>query len=73
MKTEISIKSDYLTPEELRGLLQVIRTAEQRFFPDKAILILVDAPDMKVQEVTDLLASLNPPLPHQLVLRKTFG
>lgn len=68
MKSRIVIESEELSKEDLRAILQVIRTTEHKFFPDKNIFIMLDTPELSLKEATDLLASLNPPLPYQTVL-----
>jgi len=61
MKVKLSLKSQQLTREELQLLIQSIRDCEQRSFPDKEISIRIDAPDLSVSEVEEILASIKPP------------
>jgi L-asparaginase/Glu-tRNA(Gln) amidotransferase subunit D len=61
MKVHVSIQSEDLSMEELRALLQAIRTAEQAAFKDKVITIAVDAPEMKFADMADILKNIRPP------------
>lgn len=71
MNTKILIDSDHLSKADLRVLLQVIRTAEQQVFPEKEISIFVMAPELKTQEMIELLGSINPPLRYGPVVFST--
>jgi len=62
LETKILIESRQLSKEELRVILQVIRTTEQKIFPEKELSIVVMAPDLTTQEMLELLDSINPPL-----------
>ncbi len=61
MKVKLSLESEQLTKEELQLLIQGIRDCEQESFPDKEISILIQAPELSVQECEQILASIKPP------------
>lgn len=46
MEIKITIQSKQLSKEELQLLIQSIRDAEQKSFPDKEILILIESPEL---------------------------
>lgn len=60
MKVQIVIWSNQLTKEELQVLLQAIRDAEQRAFKEKEIQIFVSAPELKIEEMEEILRSVKP-------------
>lgn len=68
MKTTITIKSDELDKEELRVILQAIRTVEKRVFPFKKIWISAEVPELSTDEMMEVLNSVNPPLSYGPVL-----
>ncbi|KKL48306.1 hypothetical protein LCGC14_2326820 [marine sediment metagenome] len=61
MKTTTSIKSEELSKEDLQALLQAIRDCEMATFPEKVIYITIEAPDMTMEDMTELLRSIKPP------------
>jgi len=69
MRISIRTLGGELTWEELLKLLQCVRDIEQQD-PARTIVISVDAPTFKLDELNRVLDSLKPPLPHQLKFRK---
>jgi hypothetical protein len=61
MEVTCTIKSKQLSKEELQALIQGIRDAEQRSFPDKEIFIWIDAPELNKAELSEILTSIKPP------------
>lgn len=61
MKVKVSLTSDQLDKEDLRALLQAIRACEMATFPDKEISIMVEAPDLSMDEMGEILRSIKPP------------
>lgn len=61
MRVKVTIQSTELSKEELRLLIQSIRDCEQRSFPDKEILIWIEAPDLTNEEAAKILDSITPP------------
>lgn len=61
MKSNITIKSEQLNPEDLHALLQAVRTCETSHFPEKLIGISVTVPEMSTRAMEMLLKSINPP------------
>ena len=70
MKINLAIKSDELDKEDLRALLQAIRTIEQTAFQEKKIYVSVEAPDMTSEDMTEILTSINPPYDYGPVIFK---
>ena len=66
----VSIKSDQLTKEDLRALLQAIRDCEMATFPDKEIYVLAEAPELSSDDMTDILTSIKPPYDYGPVIFK---
>lgn len=60
MEVKITIRSNELSKEELRLLIQAIRDCEQQSFPDKDIFIWINAPDLTREEMTKILNSIKP-------------
>ena len=60
MEVKITILSEQLSKEELKALLQAVRDCEQKAFPNKEIFIWVDAPEMEVAEMKQILGSIAP-------------
>jgi len=60
MKINLSIKSDQLNKEDLRALLQAIRDCEMATFPDKEVYVSVEAPELSIDEMTEILTSIKP-------------
>lgn len=71
MNTKILVESNHLSKADLKILLQVIRTTEQQVFPEKEISIFVMAPELKTQEMIEILGSINPPLHYGPVVFST--
>lgn len=61
MKVNVQVKSEQLTKEDLRLLLQAIRDCEQKNFKDKEIFIGVEAPDLTIDEMSEILKGITPP------------
>ena len=61
MKTAVLVSSDQLNKEDMRALLQAIRSCEVANFPDKEIRITVEVPELTADETEDILASIKPP------------
>ncbi len=61
---KLTIESQQLTREELRTLIQAIRTCEQASFPDKEIFMLIEVPELSKEECHEILASIKPPYKH---------
>lgn len=61
MKVNVQVKSEQLTKEDLRLLLQAIRDCEQKNFKDKEIFIGVEVPDLTVDEMGEIIKSIKPP------------
>lgn len=70
MKVNMSIKSDQLTKEDLRALLQAIRDCEMATFPDKKIYIGAEVPELSSADMTDILLSIKPPYDYGPVIFK---
>ena len=70
MRIVVSIKSDQLTKEDLRALLQAIRDCEMATFPNKEIYISAEAPDLRSEDMTDILTSIKPPYDYGPVIFK---
>lgn len=60
MRINLSIKSDELDKDDLRALLQALRTIEQTAFKDKKIFISCEAPDMSNEDMAEVLCSIRP-------------
>jgi hypothetical protein len=58
-----------LTKEELRELLQRVRDLEQRE-PARTVMVFVDAPACKEEEMLEVLRSIRPPMPNVRILRR---
>lgn len=61
MNIKVSVKSKQLDKEELRLLIQGIRTCEQTSFPEKEISIWIEVPELTQAECEEILASIKPP------------
>ncbi len=61
MKIKLTILSQQLTKEDLQNLLQGIRDCEIKYFPNKAISIWIEVPELTTAEGTEILASIKPP------------
>jgi len=61
MGIKITLESKQLSKEELRLLIQSIRDCEQKVFPDKEIVIWVEAPELTRAEMSEILTSIKPP------------
>ena len=64
MKVEISLTSDQLDKEDIQALLQAIRACEMATFPKKEISIKVEAPDLSMGDMGEILRSIKPPYGH---------
>lgn len=73
MQIKLTIQSKELSKEELRLLIQSIRDCEQKSFPEKAIFIWIEAPDLTPSEINEIFLSIKPAYNHgptQLFFRK---
>lgn len=70
MRIVVSIKSDQLTKEDLRALLQAIRDCEMATFPNKEIYVSAEAPELSSKDMTDILTSIKPPYDYGPVIFK---
>jgi len=70
MKMTITIKSDELDKDELRVILQAIRTVEQRAFPEKKIYVSAEVPELSSDDMTEILTSIKPPYGYGPVIFK---
>jgi len=61
MKVNVSIKSDQLTKEDLRALLQAIRDCEMTTFPNKEIYVSAEVPELSEGDTLEILTSIKPP------------
>lgn len=61
MKVNVQVKSEQLTKEDLRLLLQAIRDCEQKNFKNKEIFIGAEAPNLTIDEMSEILKSITPP------------
>lgn len=68
--TEINIyvENGCLSTDELKRLVQCIRDIEQNN-TERHIKILMDTPEKTVDEMIDILGSVNPGLPHKMVMK----
>lgn len=64
MKIELVLSSEELDKEDLRALIQAVRTCERDNFPEKVISIKVEAPDLSMQDCDEILRSIQPPYRH---------
>lgn len=69
MKIWIETREGEFTREELRELLQRIRDLEQRE-PARTVMVLVDAPAYKEEEMLEILRSIEPPMPNVHILKR---
>ena len=70
MKVNVSVKSDQLSKEDVRALLQAIRDCEMATFPDKEIHVSAEAPELSTDEMTEILTSIRPPYNYGPVIFK---
>ena len=70
MKVNVQVKSEQLTKEDLRLLLQAIRDCEQKNFKDKEIFIGAEAPELTSDEMGEILKSIKPPFTYGPVIFK---
>ena len=61
MRIRVTIRSEELSKDDLRALLQAVRDCEQRFFSEKQIWVWVEAPELTVSEMSAVLTSVKPP------------
>lgn len=61
MEVEFTIKSQALSKEEVRLLIQSIRDCEMKYFPKKEISIWIKVPQLTAAECTEILTSIKPP------------
>jgi len=71
MEVSLSVKSVQLDKEDVRALLQAIRDCEEATFPDKEIFISCVVPEMNVEDLTNILASIRPPFAFRSMLKRT--
>ena len=69
MKIWIETKGGEFTKEELRELLQCIRDLERRE-PARTVMVFVDAPAYKEEEMLEVLRSIEPPMPHVQIFKR---
>ncbi|MBA7695288.1 hypothetical protein ES703_103911 [subsurface metagenome] len=70
MKVNVSIKSDQLTKEDLRALLQAIRDCEMATFPNKEIYVSAETPELSTDDMKEILTSIKPPYNYGPVIFK---
>lgn len=70
MKIKLTIKSDELDKDDLRALLQAIRTIEQTAFKEKKIYVSCEAPDMPTKDMAEVLSKIDPPYDYGPVIFK---
>jgi hypothetical protein len=70
MKVFVQVKSRELNKDDLILLLQTIRDCEQKNFKHKEISIAVEAPDLSVDEMGEILKSIHPPFTYGPVIFK---
>ena len=73
MKVKLTLESKELTKEELRCLIQSIRDCEIKYFPNKAISIWVEVPDLSTEECAEILASIKPPYGRGPIVLRRYG
>ncbi len=61
MNITIQLMCEGFSKEELQILLQAIRDCEKTNFPQKNLMMLLDVPDLTVDELTDIIQGLKPP------------
>lgn len=61
MKTSILIRSEVLNKDDVQALLQTIRNCERETFPEKLITMVVNVPDLSVDECTEIMTRIKPP------------
>jgi len=61
IKVKVTIRSQQLSKGDLQALIQSIRDCEQKSFPDKEILIWIEAPELTAEEAAEILDSIQPP------------
>lgn len=61
MEVKVIIKSKELSWENLQALIQGIRSCEQNSFPDKRLIIWIDAVGLTEAEMSEILSSVKPP------------
>jgi hypothetical protein len=66
----LHLKSKELDQTDLTLLLQAIRDCEQKNFKEKLIWIEVEAPELKVDQVEQVMGSINPPFLHGPIVFK---
>ncbi|MFP3975883.1 MAG: hypothetical protein ACLFVK_06650 [Dehalococcoidia bacterium] len=57
---KITIESNQLTKDDLQVLLQAVRGCEQQHFKDKAVYIVVEAPELWSRDVSAIIAGIDP-------------
>lgn len=70
MRVVVQVKSEQLNKDDLRLLLQVIRDCEQKNFKDKEIFVGAEAPDLTVDEMGEILKSIEPPYTYGPIIFK---
>jgi hypothetical protein len=70
MKVFLQVKSRELNKEDIILLLQAIRDCEQKNFKYKEITIGVEAPDLSVDEMGEILKAVKPPFTYGPVIFK---
>ena len=73
MQVKVIIESKQLSKEDLRLLIQSIRDCEQKSFPDKAISICIDVPELSTAEASEILNSIKPPYKYGPIILKVVG
>lgn len=71
LKIEITVDGT-LSNEELKKLLQCIRDIEQNN-PMRTIYIWIDALEKKLEELKEVIDSIEPSFAHKLVFKKRGG
>lgn len=61
MNIKVSVESKQLDKEELRLLIQSIRTCEQTSFPEKEISLWIEVPELTQAECEEIMVSIKPP------------
>jgi len=60
MEAKLTIQIKQLSKEELRLLIQTIRDCEQKSFPDKIFIFIID-PELTTEETKEIWTSIKPP------------
>ncbi len=73
MKAQIVVNFEGITPLELQYALQGLRNVEQENPERIHMFILVNAEELKAEDVTGILKKVTPPLEYIRVIDKSHG